>query len=151
KFSCGQGRLNAPKFEIDGETLVAISDSLTKMLKQLIGISLFLLSINQGLSAQKTTANAPYDLVIRHARVLDGTGNPWFYADVGLKGDRISRVGAIPEAGKREIDGTGLYLTPGFIDMHSHSDYTLLVDGNAESKIRQGVTTEILGEASSAA
>src|SRR6478672_3873419 len=103
------------------------------MFKQLICLSLFLLSVNHGLSAQKKTADAQYDLVVRHARVLDGAGNPWFYADVGVKGESIRRIGRIAETGKREIDATGLYLTPGFIDMHSHSDYTLLVDGNAES------------------
>jgi N-acyl-D-amino-acid deacylase len=139
------------RVEVDGKALLAISDSVTQMLKHVIYLSLFLLSANHGLFAQKQSAQAKYDLVVRHARVLDGTGNPWFYADVGVKGDRIGRIGRISETGKREIDGTGLYLTPGFIDMHSHSDYTLLVDGNAESKIRQGVTTEILGEASSAA
>jgi N-acyl-D-amino-acid deacylase len=116
---------------------------------------LAVLSLSLAITAFGQSRNAvshrEYDLVIRHARVLDGTGNPWFYTDVGVTGDRITHVGTIPEKGKREIDAAGMYLTPGFIDMHSHSDYTLLVDGNAESKLRQGVTTEILGEASSAA
>lgn len=91
-----------------------------------------------------------YDLVIRSGRIVDGTGNPWFTADIGLSGDRIAFIGQIPKGrAAREIDASGLVVAPGFIDMHSHSDRTLLIDGDAQSKIRQGVTTEILGEGSS--
>jgi N-acyl-D-amino-acid deacylase len=95
-------------------------------------------------------SGAEYDLVIRNAKVVDGTGNPWFYADVAVKGDRIAQIGRIAGPAKREINAKGFVVAPGFIDMHSHSDFLLLEDGNAESKIRQGVTTEILGEGSSA-
>ncbi len=91
-----------------------------------------------------------YDLVLRGGRVADGSGNPWFYGDVAIQGDRITAVGRIPAGtSDREIDVKGLVVAPGFIDMHSHSDYLLLEDGNAQSKIRQGVTTEILGEGNS--
>ena len=93
---------------------------------------------------------AEYDLVIRNGKVIDGTGNPWFYGDVGVTGDRIAEVGRVSGPAKREIDAKGWVVSPGFIDMHSHSDFLLLEDGNAESKVRQGVTTEILGEGSSA-
>jgi N-acyl-D-amino-acid deacylase len=94
---------------------------------------------------------AKYDLVLRNGRVVDGTGNPWFAADVAIAGDRIAAVGKIPlGAGKREFDAKRLVVAPGFIDMHSHSDYVLLQDGRAESKIRQGVTTEVFGEGTSA-
>jgi N-acyl-D-amino-acid deacylase len=100
--------------------------------------------------AQDNSANH-YDLVIRNARIVDGTGNPWFLGDVGVTGDRIAVVGRIAvAAGSREIDAAGLVLAPGFIDMHSHSDTLLLEDGLAHSKIRQGVTTEVLGESDSA-
>jgi N-acyl-D-aspartate/D-glutamate deacylase len=93
---------------------------------------------------------ADYDLVIRNGRVVDGTGNPWFRADVGMRGDRIVTVGRVTSgSGKREIDGSRMVVAPGFIDMHSHSDWTLLEDGNAQSKIRQGVTTDVLGEGES--
>jgi N-acyl-D-amino-acid deacylase len=94
---------------------------------------------------------ATYDLVLRNGRVVDGTGNPWFAADVAISGDRIVAIGKIPAgAGKREFDAGNLVVAPGFIDMHSHSDYVLLQDGRAESKIRQGVTTEVFGEGTSA-
>lgn len=96
-------------------------------------------------------AAEPYDLVIRNGRVVDGTGNPWFYADVAIRGDRIVAMGKLDgAAAKRSIDAQGLVVAPGFIDMHSHSDFVLLEDGHAQSKIRQGVTTEVLGEGDSA-
>ena len=100
------------------------------------------------LSAHGTYAQ--YDLLIRNGKIVDGTGNPWFYGDVAVKGDRLIRIGRVEGTATREIDARGLVVSPGFIDMHSHSDFLLLEDGNAESKIRQGVTTEILGEGSSA-
>jgi N-acyl-D-amino-acid deacylase len=94
--------------------------------------------------------DARYDLVIRNGKIVDGTGNPWFYGDLAVKGDKIAALGNVAAKGKREIDAKGLIVAPGFIDMHSHSDYTILEDGNAQSKIRQGVTTEVLGESTSA-
>lgn len=96
-------------------------------------------------------AEAQFDLVIRGGRIVDGTGNPWFAGDVAIQGDRIVALGrAVAGAAKREIDAQGLVVAPGFIDMHSHSDWVLLEDGDAQSKIRQGVTTEVIGEGSSA-
>ncbi|MBN9519918.1 D-aminoacylase [bacterium] len=92
-----------------------------------------------------------YDLVVRNGRVVDGTGNPWVAADVAVRGDRIVAVGKVQGTAKRTIDAKGLVVAPGFIDIHSHSDETVLEDGHAQSKIRQGVTTEVLGEGRSAA
>ncbi|MEW5978471.1 MAG: D-aminoacylase [Acidobacteriota bacterium] len=95
-----------------------------------------------------------YDLIILNGRVVDGSGQPAVTADVAVKDDLIARVGQLQaeeKKARRVIDARGLVVSPGFIDIHSHSDYTLLVDGTAQSKIRQGVTTEILGEAPSAA
>ena len=95
---------------------------------------------------------AQYDLLIANARIVDGTGGPWFAGSVAVKDGKIAGVGRLPGATARQmIDAKGMVVSPGFIDLHSHSDYTLLVDGNGQSKIRQGVTTEILGEDSSAA
>jgi N-acyl-D-aspartate/D-glutamate deacylase len=95
---------------------------------------------------------APYDLVIVNGKIVDGTGNSWFLGDVAIRKDRIVAIGHVPKAtAKRTIDAKGLVVAPGFIDMHSHSDYLLLEDGDAQSKVRQGVTTEVLGEGNSAA
>jgi N-acyl-D-amino-acid deacylase len=96
-------------------------------------------------------ADPEYDLLIRGGRIVDGTGNPWFHGDVAIRGEKIVAVGRVPEGkAKRVIDAKGLVVAPGFIDMHSHSDDLLLEDGHAQSKIRQGVTTEVLGEGRSA-
>ncbi len=96
-------------------------------------------------------AEPDYDLLIRNGRIVDGTGNPWFVGDVAIRGDKIIAVGNVPAAkAKRTIDAKGLIVAPGFIDIHSHSDDLLLEDGLAQSKIRQGVTTEVLGEGTSA-
>jgi N-acyl-D-amino-acid deacylase len=113
---------------------------------------LVILCISFFTSLESLLAEAPYDLVIRNGKVVDGTGNPWFLADVGIKNDRITAIGRIPAGlATREIDATGHVVAPGFIDVHSHSDTLVLEDGTAQSKIRQGVTTEILGEGDSVA
>lgn len=91
------------------------------------------------------------DLVLRSGRIVDGTGNPWFLGDVGIRGDRIVAVGQVPQRGRVEINVGGATIAPGFIDIHSHSDTLLLEDGAANSKLRQGVTTEVLGEGDSVA
>jgi N-acyl-D-aspartate/D-glutamate deacylase len=100
---------------------------------------------------QAEPAGAPYDLLIRGGRIVDGTGAPWFVGDLAIRGDRIVALGRnLPaENARRVIEARGLVVAPGFIDMHSHSDRPLLEDGAAQSKIRQGVTTEVLGEDSS--
>src|SRR4249919_2728683 len=93
-----------------------------------------------------------FDLIIRGGHIVDGTGNPWFAADVGIRGDRIATVGNLTGVtARREIDARGLVVAPGFIDMHSHSDQPLLDDGNAESKVREGVTIDVIGESTSVA
>lgn len=87
------------------------------------------------------------DVVLRHATVYDGSGGAPFTADVALGGDRIAAVGpTVPATGAEIVDATGLAVAPGFIDVHSHTDLVLLVNPNAESKIRQGVTTEVVGQ-----
>jgi N-acyl-D-aspartate/D-glutamate deacylase len=95
---------------------------------------------------------AEFDIVIHGGRLIDGTGNPWFYGDLGIKQGRIACVGKIgPEAGQRAISAKGCVVTPGYIDMHTHSDQPLVADGNAESKVRQGVTLDIIGESQTVA
>ncbi len=95
-----------------------------------------------------------YDLVIVNGRVVDGSGSAAIDADVAVTGDTIARVGRLDPAdrdrARKVIDAQGLTVTPGFIDIHTHSDYPLVADGTAQSAIRQGVTTDILGESDSA-
>lgn len=87
-----------------------------------------------------------YDLLIRAARVLDGTGSPWFWGDVAIQGDTIVGVGALDGAhAARVIDADGRIVCPGFIDMHTHSDLQPLINPLHECKIRQGVTTDVIG------
>ena len=85
------------------------------------------------------------DLVIRGGLVHDGLGGRPVRADVAVLGDRVAEVGRIEARGAVEIDADGLVVAPGFVDIHSHSDFTLLVDPRARSAIHQGVTTEVVG------
>lgn len=92
------------------------------------------------------------DILIRGGKVIDGTGAPWFRADVAVAGGRIRAVARHLNAeAKLVIDAAGRAVAPGFIDSHSHSDTTLLANPKAESKIRQGVTTEVIGQCGSTA
>lgn len=118
-----------------------------------IGIAalLFFLAFLVSCSSGQVTS---YDLIVSGGHVIDGSGSPGFQADVAISGDTIVRVGEIsPEekaAAGRVMNAENLVVSPGFIDIHTHSDWSLLADGSALSKIHQGVTTEILGESLSA-
>lgn len=91
-----------------------------------------------------------YDLLIRNARIFDGSGSPWFHGDLAVAGDRIAAIGKLGDAkAARVIDAAGLALAPGFIDVHSHSDLSILANPGGESKIYQGVTTEVIGQCGS--
>lgn len=87
-----------------------------------------------------------FDFVVKNGVVVDGAGNPWFKADVGIKDGQIIDVGELSSSKSDEdVDARGCVVAPGFIDMHAHSDFSLLINPRAESKIRQGVTTEVIG------
>ena len=93
---------------------------------------------------------APYDLLILNGDIVDGTGSPWYRGDVAIRGDRIARVGLLAGAHARDtIDASGLIVSPGWIDMLGHSEYAILDDPRALSKITQGITSEITGEVTS--
>ena len=96
--------------------------------------------------ARRRQAAGPPDLILRGGTVFDGTGQPGVALDVAVTGDRITEVGRITATGAEEIDLAGRALTPGFIDIHSHADLSLLVNPKAESRIRQGVTLEVVGQ-----
>jgi len=115
----------------------------------LIGIS-FACSGPLLLAADK--AISTYDLIIEHGRVVDGTGAPWFAADVGIRAGHITAIGRLDTASARKrIDAAGRVVAPGFIDMLGQSELTLLVNPHVPSKIFQGITTEITGEGQSVA
>jgi dihydroorotase/N-acyl-D-amino-acid deacylase len=98
-------------------------------------------------TAPPAPSTMPLDLVIANGRVVDGTGAPWFRADVGIAGGRIAAVGDLSKAhAARRIDVHGDFVAPGFIDMLGQSETFVLIDNRVESKIRQGITTEITGE-----
>jgi N-acyl-D-aspartate/D-glutamate deacylase len=102
-------------------------------------------------ACSRTAAQAPFDLVIAGGSVLNGEGTPAVTADVGIRDGRIAAIGDLRTASSRQrVDAAGFVVAPGFIDIHNHSDYTILVEPKAESMIRQGVTTMVLGESRSA-
>lgn len=93
-----------------------------------------------------------YDTIIRNGHIIDGTGSPWYAADIAVKDGRIAAIGDLADAHARQvIDAHGLVVAPGFIDMLGQSEITLLVDPHVPSKIFQGITTEITGEGESVA
>ena len=115
-------------------------------------IALVLSPPSQGGDGALKTPSLKCDLLFAGGRVVDGTGAPWFRADVCVVGDRIASVGRLTGAtATRRIDASRLIVAPGFIDMMGQSEYRLLVDGRAASKITQGITTEITGEGGSIA
>jgi N-acyl-D-amino-acid deacylase len=101
-------------------------------------------------SAQRT---GTFDVLLTNGRIVDGTGAPWFRGDVGIVGDRIAAIGSLAGSNTAAItiDATNLVVTPGFIDLLGQSEFNVLVDGRAASKIMQGVTTEVTGEGTSIA
>jgi N-acyl-D-amino-acid deacylase len=101
---------------------------------------------------QSGEAAQPFDVVIAHGHIVDGTGSPWYSGDVGIRGGRVAAIGNLAGAPrKRTIDAQGKVVAPGFIDMLGQSELTIMVDPRLPSKIYQGITTEITGEGNSVA
>src|SRR5579862_5512548 len=101
--------------------------------------------------AQVTLAQS-YDVVIRNGHVVDGTGSPWYAADIAIRDGHIAAIGRLDSATARQIiDAAGMVVAPGFIDMLGQSEASMLVNPHLPSKIYQGITTEITGEGGSAA
>ena len=91
-----------------------------------------------------------YDYIIKNGKIIDGSGTPWFKSDIAILNNKIEKIAKLTEDNaKTIIDAEGLVVSPGFIDIHTHSDLTVLVNGKSESKIRQGVTTEVIGNCGS--
>lgn len=87
-----------------------------------------------------------YDIVIRNGKIIDGAGNPWYYGEIAIKDGKIVKIRPkINEEARKEIDATGLIVSPGFIDIHSHTDYILPINRSQESTLCQGVTTCVTG------
>ena len=121
----------------------------TRSVAALIGLSL---ACGGQLSPAADAALPTYDLIIEHGRVVDGTGAPWFAADVGIRAGRVAAIGQLGKAtAKWRINAAGRVVAPGFIDMLGQSELTLLVNPQVPSKIFQGITTEITGEGESVA
>jgi N-acyl-D-amino-acid deacylase len=111
----------------------------------LIALAVALCLAGRSRAGKASGAEAAFDLVITNARVVDGTGNPWFRADVGIKDGRIARIGRISDSeGRRTIDARGQILAPGFIDVHTHVE-GIFDQPDAENFVRMGVTTLVTG------
>jgi N-acyl-D-amino-acid deacylase len=102
--------------------------------------------------ASTASGQQHYDVIIRNGHIIDGTGSPWYGADVGIRDGRIAAIGRLDDAvGRRTIDAKEMIVAPGFIDMLGQSELTILVNPHVPSKIFQGITTEITGEGESVA
>ena len=104
------------------------------------------------LAALNLAQQPQYDFILSGAHIVDGTGSPWFAGDIGIVGDRILAIGDLSKASAaKRVSAAGLVVSPGFIDVQGQSEFNILVDNRAASKITQGVTTEITGEGTSIA
>jgi N-acyl-D-amino-acid deacylase len=117
-------------------------------MKTTLVVSLLLLTLTGSLDRQQPD----FEILITNGRIVDGTGNPSYIGDIGIRNGKIAAIGRLANrTAARTIDASGLVVAPGFIDIHNHSDNTIIEDGNGESMVRQGVTSMIFGEGDSAA
>ncbi|MBE3071341.1 MAG: D-aminoacylase [Acidobacteria bacterium] len=117
----------------------------------LVVVTLAAVSCTRAPAPASPTAPA-FDVIIANGRIVDGTGAPWFRGDVGITGDRIQAIGDLRnQTARQRIDAANLIVAPGFIDMLGQSEFNVLVDNRAASKITQGITTEVTGEGSAIA
>ncbi len=122
-------------------------DSVTNIVGQAVGEI-----ATDGYLAAGAVPELAYDVILKGGHVIDGTGNPWFAADVGIRDDRIAAIGKLNASqAKRVVDASGLVVAPGFIDMLGQSETSLLIDNRSLSKLSQGITSEITGEGQSIA
>jgi len=111
-----------------------------------------LLTVMAKTQAQAVQNASTFDVIIRNGHILDGSGNPWYVADIGIRGDRITAIGKLAGTNATKvIDATDRIVSPGFIDMLGQSEYPLLIDNRSISKLAQGITSEITGEGASIA
>src|SRR5437773_2005924 len=119
------------------------------MMRTIFVLSLLLL-LSCGPKKEMQSASAKpgqYDVIIRHGTIYNGSGEPSFQGDVGIRGDKIVDIGDLSAAkANTEVDASGLAVAPGFINMLSQAMETLIADGHSESDLRQGVTLEVFGE-----
>ena len=112
---------------------------------------LLILAVAATVFAQ-SNQNTTYDVIIKNGRIIDGSGNPWVSGDIGIRGDRIAKIGSLEgSTAKQVIEAHNLVVSPGFIDMLGQSETALLIDNRSLSKLSQGITTEITGEGNSIA
>jgi N-acyl-D-amino-acid deacylase len=115
-------------------------------------VSAWILCVSALARAAPTAADPPFDVIIANGHIIDGTGSPWYAADIGIRDGHIAAIGRLAKAqSKQRFDAAGSVVAPGFIDMLGQSEFTVLVDPRLPSKIYQGITTEITGEGNSAA
>src|SRR5262249_23429410 len=156
RFARGTGEPPVPrkflrhKRQCIASCIIAILNFST-MLKQIITrVSALVIAIL--LTTTGYTQSPNYDVLITNARIVDGTGAPWYVGHIGIRGDRIAAMGDLHDAtATQQMDAARLVASPGFIDLQGQSEFNILVDGRAASKITQGVTTEITGEGNSIA